>query len=268
MGTHGEVIRLGVRLEVVGDLVLGDESVAFRRERHAGQPVVARRGEQQQRVPPLAPCVADAFVGVEDHEVDAALGELVPDRQSRLAASDDDGVEVLVAGLVQSVGHGRFLSCRLVPTYREPGGLRIARTPHFLAMMGVGRRTTRGVWCEAGLFLTAHAVAADRDDTPILVKMFETCRSTVRSLTTRSAAIDRLVAPELRRRITSTSLSVSPAGHSDRDRCTSPSMIRTSGAAPSSTNTARAASYSRSAAPASPRARRARPRSTLVRASS
>ena len=35
------------------------------------QPVEARRREQPQRVPALAPCVADALVGVEDHEAEA-----------------------------------------------------------------------------------------------------------------------------------------------------------------------------------------------------
>src|ERR687888_578004 len=62
-----EALRVG--LEVVRRLARGGERPARCREAPAGQPVVARRGEEAQRVPgSRPPRAADAVVPVEDHE--------------------------------------------------------------------------------------------------------------------------------------------------------------------------------------------------------
>ena len=92
-GAHGQLETLRVRLQVVGHLVLGGVGGPRGGEAHPGQPVVARRGEQAQRVPAGAPRVADAVVGVEDHERQAPAGQVVADRQPALAAAHDDRVD-------------------------------------------------------------------------------------------------------------------------------------------------------------------------------
>src|ERR671923_2624746 len=81
-----------------------------------------------------------------------------------------------------------------------------ANYPKF-PLRSVGGFTQRGQkrWCSY-----AKAVAAARDDTPSLVKMLLTCRSTVRSLRTKSAAIALLVRPAVTSRRTCSSRCVSP----------------------------------------------------------
>jgi hypothetical protein len=75
---HRQLEPLGVPLQVVGHLVLVGEVAGGRRERHAGEPAERGRREEAERVPAPAPHVAHAPLGVEDHEVDAARGELLP----------------------------------------------------------------------------------------------------------------------------------------------------------------------------------------------
>jgi hypothetical protein len=89
---------LGVGLEVVGHLVLGREAVARVGEREAREAVVGRRGEDPQRVPALAPGVADALVGVDDDGGDAAVDEPVGHREAGLAAADDERADALALG--------------------------------------------------------------------------------------------------------------------------------------------------------------------------
>ena len=60
---------------------------------HARERVVARRAVQLQRVPAIAPVVADPGVRIEDHERQAALREVVAGRQAGLARADHDGVD-------------------------------------------------------------------------------------------------------------------------------------------------------------------------------
>src|SRR5215211_6184242 len=62
-------------------------------EGHPGQPAVRRWREEAKRIPPLPPTVADPFPGVQDDEVDVARCEMVPDREPRLSAADDDRLE-------------------------------------------------------------------------------------------------------------------------------------------------------------------------------
>ena len=60
-------------------------------ELHAGQVRPVRGGEQPQRVPPVAPGLADAVVGVKDDEVTAPGFEVMACGQAGLAAADHDG---------------------------------------------------------------------------------------------------------------------------------------------------------------------------------
>ena len=73
----GQLEARRVGLEVVAHLVLRREVVARRRELHPDQAVELGGREQAQRVPALAPGVADALGRVQDHEAQAALAQVV-----------------------------------------------------------------------------------------------------------------------------------------------------------------------------------------------
>jgi len=62
-----------VHQEVCHHLGLGQEGVGRGRERHPVEPVETGGGEQAQRIPALAPGVADAGLGVEDHAAHAVV---------------------------------------------------------------------------------------------------------------------------------------------------------------------------------------------------
>ena len=64
---------LGVRREVVAHLAAGRKVERRRGEAEAGQRVPAGRAVEPERVPALAPVIADPLVGVEDQERDAPL---------------------------------------------------------------------------------------------------------------------------------------------------------------------------------------------------
>src|SRR5215203_2414417 len=98
--------------------------------------------------------------------------------------------------------------------------------------------------------------------------MLLTCRSTVLSLRTSSAAIALLVRPAETSRRTCNSRSVSPWYSPAAARRTSESTRARSGAAPNCSKTKRAASNSISAVSSSPSARQARPTRTRTRAAS
>jgi hypothetical protein len=122
-GSNREVEPGRIRLQVVGDLVLGGERPGRRGEGPAWQPVVARGGEQAQRVPPFAPGVADALVGVQDHEPPTSPGQVLADRQARLPAPDDHRLELLcAAGAIHplsSLHLARTLGGRRVAAHRR-----------------------------------------------------------------------------------------------------------------------------------------------------
>ena len=60
-----------------------------RRVGHPGDPIEAGGSEQSERIPALAPGVADPLVGLQDHVRQAMTGEEVPGRESRLTGTDD-----------------------------------------------------------------------------------------------------------------------------------------------------------------------------------
>ena len=93
--SNGELESGGVGLEIIGHLVLGGERKGWRGESPALQSIVAGRGEQAQRIPALAPGVPDPFVGVEDHEGQVPLCQVVPGGETSLTTTDDDRIETL-----------------------------------------------------------------------------------------------------------------------------------------------------------------------------
>jgi hypothetical protein len=93
-----QVEAAGVLGEVGDDLVAGGVVVGVAGEREPGEAVVARGGEERERVPALAPGCGGSFGGVKDGEAAALLGEVVADGEAGLAAADDDDV-VMVHGM-------------------------------------------------------------------------------------------------------------------------------------------------------------------------
>jgi hypothetical protein len=81
-----------IRLEVIGHFVPGWKAVGIRRERHPGETIQARRCEQTQGIPAPPPAVTDALIGVKDDEVEAALRQMVADRESSLTAANHNNL--------------------------------------------------------------------------------------------------------------------------------------------------------------------------------
>src|SRR5919107_352150 len=94
-GTNGELESGGVGLEIVGHLVLRGEREGGGGEAPALQSVIAGRGEQAERVPAIAPGVTDPLVGVEDHEGQAPLCQVVSSGETCLTTTDDHRIETL-----------------------------------------------------------------------------------------------------------------------------------------------------------------------------
>src|SRR5215208_7001036 len=94
-GTNGQIESGGVGFEIVGHLVLRGERQSGGGEAPALQSVVAGRGEQAERVPALAPGVTDPLVGVQDHEGQVPLCQVVPCGETCLTTTDDHSIEML-----------------------------------------------------------------------------------------------------------------------------------------------------------------------------
>src|SRR5438874_7440547 len=97
-------------------------------------------------------------------------------------------------------------------TMRHRAPARIGETTHRLSSRHGGfhprgQELRPTIWCSK-----ANAVAAARVETPILVKMFERCRSIVFSLNPRASAICLFVLPDATRQRTSPSRSVTRLG--------------------------------------------------------
>ena len=132
---HRQAEASGVGLEVVGHLVLRRERPGVGGKPPSRQTVVAGRAVQAQGVEAPAPAVADPLVGLEEHELLAALRQVVCDRQARLAAADDDRLVALA--LVARAHHataGRAPSAlrrrpRTPPAARSAGRCHSRRSP-------------------------------------------------------------------------------------------------------------------------------------------
>ena len=84
-----ELHHPGVRLQPVGDLVLGREHRPVVRELDVGQVVVPDRVVQAERLVAAAPLVAGPGVLVDDDRRDAELPQPGAERDAALAAADD-----------------------------------------------------------------------------------------------------------------------------------------------------------------------------------
>jgi hypothetical protein len=72
-----QVESLGVPLEVIRHFIFRRKGPAVRRKRHPREPIEARRRKESQRVPPVAPYVADPSACFEDHKGHATFGEMI-----------------------------------------------------------------------------------------------------------------------------------------------------------------------------------------------
>ena len=93
--SHRKIKSGGVRLEVVGHLVLRWATAPRPGKLQTRQGAEVRGREQLQRVPTLAPGVAGPLIGVQDHKRPVSLGKVVADGKAGLAAADDDGLDLL-----------------------------------------------------------------------------------------------------------------------------------------------------------------------------
>ena len=203
-----------------------------------------------------APVVADSLVGVQDHELAPALGQVVAGRESGLAGADDDRLDVA--------------SCRAwCPWWTSfssgstlgGGGAR-----------GFGRSTQHGARPHGYFCASATATRSDqagarrRRPWPPSARTGRTwrrCCSGAGRRSSRSAPDPRrwrrLVRPVATSRRTSSSRGLSPPTSVRGLRRDQPVQPSTSGCAPSSTSTERAPSSSSCAVSSSPSSRRARP---------
>ena len=86
---------LGVLGQIGGNVVAAWIAVGIAGERQARQAAVASRRKQLQRVPPRAPGARRLLPRLEDRELATLLSQEMPDRKTRLAAADDDHVQVM-----------------------------------------------------------------------------------------------------------------------------------------------------------------------------
>src|SRR5919107_1476802 len=124
-GSNGELESSRVGLEIICHLALRGNRQGWRWEAPALQSVVAGWGEQAERVPALAPGVTYPLVGVEDHEGQAPLCQVVPRGETCLTTTDNHRVETL------QVGSGPLALLLDVPVHR------------CLLLIGIGQPT---VW--------------------------------------------------------------------------------------------------------------------------
>ena len=244
-----EVRRVG--LEVVGHLVPRGEGPGRGGERHPGQAVVAGGREQAQGVPAPAPRVADALVGVQDHERPAAPRQVVPDGEARLARRRRSPSRRARPRAPRPPAAPARCSTRPSP---PPRRLRVCmdaiatRAPRPASSGEAPNRRRPAAWVispiRRGRARTRTRSRRRGRTTPSLAKMLLTWRSTVRSLSTSSAAIALFVSPAATRRRTWSSRAVSPWASPARGRRRSCSTRAASGAAPTSANSAPAASSS------------------------
>src|SRR5512133_3600286 len=85
----------GVRLKVVGHLVLGWATTPRPRKIQTRKGTEVGRGEELQRVPAFPPGIAGPLVGVQDQERLAEFGEVVAGGQAGLTAANNEGLNLL-----------------------------------------------------------------------------------------------------------------------------------------------------------------------------
>ena len=221
--SDGKLEPGGVGLDVIRHLAARRIAPAGRRKRPARQAVPASRAEQLQRIPAASPLVADPVVRVHDEERPAALREVIAGSQPRLTGADDQAFPPVRSSLSSPSRRSSHLVLRRrpgVPGRQARTVWGAGRTPH-PRKYPIGRSVRMGTAREprvSGGHARRRSGGRRRDDTSSFVKMLLTCRSIVRSLIPRSAAIARLVLPTASRRSTSTSLTDKPSVARARQR--------------------------------------------------
>ena len=105
-GTNRRPDRRRVCLEVVRDLLLGDERLRVTIELQTRKPVVPGGAVRDERVPASrAPFLGDP-VAFEDEVRHAGVAQVLADRHSRLTAADDDHLNLFDAHAFPSAGTG------------------------------------------------------------------------------------------------------------------------------------------------------------------
>src|SRR5258708_38039432 len=99
----GQLVLLDVSLEVIGQLIFRRQRAGRCGERRAGESVQPGRSNRTQRIPALAPRLADVRVSVENDEIDVALRQVKAGGETRLASADDHNIEAL-GGLHHPLG--------------------------------------------------------------------------------------------------------------------------------------------------------------------
>jgi hypothetical protein len=106
VGLDGQVELGRVAFEVGDHLVAGRVAVRVAGESETGQPVVAPRREQHQRVPPLPPRGCDRVAGFQDDESAALLGQPVAGGKAGLTAAHHRHIEQVWRGVTLMLGAG------------------------------------------------------------------------------------------------------------------------------------------------------------------
>ncbi len=101
---HRKTEARSVRLEEVGHGVLRRPGVLLSRKFHPVKPVVTGGREEAETVPAIAPGIPDVRSSIQYEMLDAPFGQMVRDRQPRLAATDHDDVDILCRVHPRTIG--------------------------------------------------------------------------------------------------------------------------------------------------------------------
>ena len=90
----------GVLGQIGRNVVAAGIAVRIAGEGQARQAAVASRRKQLQRIPPRAPSGRRLLRRLEDRELATLPSQEIPDRETGLAAADDDHLQVIAHGPV------------------------------------------------------------------------------------------------------------------------------------------------------------------------
>src|SRR4029077_19839860 len=106
---------LGIIRQVVGYLVLRQKSISTCGKAHSRKSRIPCRSKQAEGVPPVAPCVSNVRIGIENYERKAPLRQVISDRQAGLAPTDHNRLNsryIIVALHIITPTDGRFRATR------------------------------------------------------------------------------------------------------------------------------------------------------------
>jgi hypothetical protein len=123
---HGQLKVPGVGFEIVAHRVFRRERMRVRWKGKAVEAREARGCEESQRIPSLAPGIADARARIENHERHAFPLQVIADRKACLPATDHHRVDSLSVHVLPLFGDDRA-----APAVRASAGIR--RPSNFFA---------------------------------------------------------------------------------------------------------------------------------------